>query len=72
MEIFEFCVITFEPIFSKTCYAPQNDRRNLSFVKDKHVVGKNGQIWSKIDYLSVATFWEFAELVRSLRIHLRP
>ena len=40
MEIFEFCVITFEPIFSKTCYAPQNDRQGLSFVKDEHTYGK--------------------------------
>ena len=34
MEIFAFCVITFEPIISKTCQAPKNDRHNLSFVKD--------------------------------------
>ena len=26
MEIFAFCVITFEPIISKTCQAPQNQR----------------------------------------------
>ena len=34
MEIFAFCVITFEPIKVKTCSAPQNDRLNLSFVKN--------------------------------------
>ena len=35
-----FCVITFEPIKIQTYLAPQNDRLNLSFVKDNHVVGK--------------------------------
>ena len=40
MEIFAFCVITFEPIISKTCHAPQNDRQNISFVKDEHAHGK--------------------------------
>ena len=36
MEMFAFCVITFEPIKIQTCSAPQNDRLNLS-----HVVGGN-------------------------------
>ena len=40
MEIFVFCVITFEPILSKTCLAPQNDRQNLVFLKDMKVVVK--------------------------------
>ena len=40
MEIFAFCVITFKPIISKTCYAPQNDHQNLSLVKDEHTYGK--------------------------------
>ena len=40
MEIFAFCVITFQPIISKSCEAPQNDRHNLSFVKDYHTYGK--------------------------------
>ena len=39
MEIFAFCVITFDPITIKTCLAPQNDRQNLSFVKDEHIYG---------------------------------
>ena len=39
MEIFAFCVRTFEPIKVKTCSAPQNDRLNFSFVKDICVVG---------------------------------
>ena len=34
MEIFAFCVITFEPIKIYTRLAPQNDRLNLSFVKN--------------------------------------
>ena len=40
MEIFALCVITFEPIKNQTCSAPQNDRLNLSFVKDSHVDGR--------------------------------
>ena len=34
-----FCVITVVPIMIQTCSAPQNDRLNLSFVKDFHIVG---------------------------------
>ena len=40
-EIFVFCVMTFDPITIQTCSAPQNDRLNLSFVKDTYVDGKN-------------------------------
>ena len=38
---FAFYVITFEPIDIEvqTCLAPQNDRLNLSFVKDTYVDG---------------------------------
>ena len=32
--------ISFEPIKIQTCLAPQNDRLNVSFVKDMHVVGE--------------------------------
>ena len=39
MEIFAFCVITFEPIEVQTCSAPQNDPLNLSFVDDIYVDG---------------------------------
>ena len=39
MEIFVFCVITFESIKIQTHSAPQNDRLNLIFVKDEHTVG---------------------------------
>ena len=35
-----FCVINFEPIEVQTHLAPQNDRLNLSFVKDINVFGK--------------------------------
>ena len=34
MEKYAFCVITFWPIEIQTHSAPQNDRLNLSFVKD--------------------------------------
>ena len=37
--LFVFCVITFQPIEVQTCSAPQNDRLNLSFVKDIYVDG---------------------------------
>ena len=40
MRIFLFCVLTFEPIITKTCEAPQNDCRNLSFVKDNYIYGE--------------------------------
>ena len=40
MEIFLFCVITFEPIIIQTCSAPKNDPQNFSFVKDIHTYGK--------------------------------
>ena len=40
MEIFAYFVKTFEPIISKTCQATQNDRQNLSFVKDEHMAKK--------------------------------
>ena len=36
---FAFCVITFEPIEVHTCSAPQNDRLNLSLVKENNVDG---------------------------------
>ena len=50
MEIFVFCHITFEPIRIWTCSAPQNDRLNLSFVKDIRVnLARN-------ELLSVANF----------------
>ena len=39
MEIFAFCVITFEANH-KYFKAPQNDCQNLSFVKDEHTYGK--------------------------------
>ena len=35
-----FCVIKSVPIKTKTHKAPQNDRLNLSFVKDVHIVGE--------------------------------
>ena len=37
---FAFCVTMFEAIEIQTCSEPQNDRLNLSFVKDNHVLGK--------------------------------
>ena len=38
---YTFWVITFVPITIYICQAPQNDRLNLSFVKDEDIVGKN-------------------------------
>ena len=43
--IFVFCVITFVTIKIYNHYAPQSDRLNLSFVKDKHVFGKKMTIY---------------------------
>ena len=33
-------VIAFDPINIQTCLAPQNDRQNLSFVKDSYVLAQ--------------------------------
>jgi hypothetical protein len=40
METFAFLAITFEPIGILTHLAHQNDRLNLSFLKDKHTVSQ--------------------------------
>ena len=40
MEILAFYAIAIEPIKVQTCSASQNDRLNLSFVKDRHTYGK--------------------------------
>ena len=39
-RVFALCVITFVLIRVYTPQAPQNDLLNLSFVKDKHIVGE--------------------------------
>ena len=36
----QYFVVAFDPIKISTHYAPQNDRWNLSFVKDMYVVAK--------------------------------
>ena len=38
LGFFAFCVITVVPIMTQTCSVPQNDRLNLNFVKDIHIV----------------------------------
>ena len=66
-EIFSFFVITFEPIKKKTRSAPQNDRLNLSFVKDDYGDGgklaRNGRktaiFVSRKFWLSVSIFDSF-------------
>ena len=40
MEILAFYAIAIESIEIYKCSAPQNDRQDLSFLKDFHVVGK--------------------------------
>ena len=56
MEIFAFCVITFEPIISKTCYAPQNVSQILSFVKDEHTYGKRVARKGRTEVIYKGTF----------------
>ena len=57
-----FCLITFEPIKIWTCSAPQNDRLNLSFVKDIHVgaktMARNGRITAiyQLQILSISLY----------------
>ena len=53
MEIFAFYTITFEPIEIWTCYAPQTDRLNFSFVKVTTMVGeKRPEIVVKRPFMS--------------------
>ena len=40
MEIFATCALTFDPVEIQNCSASQNDRLNLSFLKDIYVVGE--------------------------------
>ena len=47
MKPFVFFVITFDPIKILTCSAPQNDRLNLSFVKDINLDGEKMTINSR-------------------------
>ena len=44
MEIFAFWGITFELNMIQAYSAPQNDRWNLSFVKDIHLIGKKKRL----------------------------
>ena len=39
-DLNQYFVVAFDPIKISTKYAPQNDRWNLSFVKDIYVVTK--------------------------------
>ena len=47
VALFAFCVITYEPIMSQTCSAPQDDLQNFNIAKDIYVDGeklaRNGQ-----------------------------
>jgi hypothetical protein len=67
-----FCVITFVPIKIKTHAAPQNDRLNLSFVKDEHIDGKkmarNGHRRAIYQLLFLC---ELARVVCGLRLPFR-
>ena len=64
---FAFFVITLEPIKVKTCLAPQNDRLNLSFVKDNHIFGEKWpDMVVKWPYISCHIFWVHRTLARPL------
>ena len=63
MEILTFYAITFEQIKIQKHSAPQNDRLNLSFVKDKHVVGKKMAIYGlKMTIYQLPFFWSSPNL----------
>ena len=65
MKIYLFFAITFEPIITKTCKAPVNDRQNLSFVKDKHSydeeMARKGRKKAicKVNFISERTLFSF-------------
>ena len=76
-DFLRFCmflifIITFEPNKMWTCSAPQNDRLNLSFVKNEHVVGQNiaryGLKWLFISCYFSGVHWTCIVF----RLHLRP
>ena len=56
MKIFAYCVLTFEPIISKTCLPPQNDRQNLSFVKDDNTYCKKMARKGRTEVIYKGTF----------------
>ena len=69
MKIFAYCVLTFEPIISKTCQAPQNDRQNLSFVKDEHTYGKKVARKGRTEVIYKGTFISKQSLLQQEKLH---
>ena len=61
--VFVFFVITFVPIKIQTHSAPQNDRLDLSFVKDKHVADqKMARYGLKMAIYQLLFFWNLPNL----------
>ena len=70
MEIFAFLAIFFEPIGILTHSAHKNDRLNLSFVKDAHIVGeKTDRSCQKMAIYQLLFFFLLAKFARGLRVH---
>jgi hypothetical protein len=70
---FAFCVITVVPIMIQTCLEPKNDRLNLSFVKDFHIVGtkmaRNGSKMAIYQMQILIFISDLAKIARSVRVH---
>ena len=77
MKIFLFFAITFQPIITKTCEAPLNDRQNLSFVKDKHSYGEkmarkaHKKAFYKVYFISEHTLAQRVTFPHSFFLHVR-
>ena len=66
MKIFAYRVLTFEPIISKTCQAPQNKCQNVSFVKDEHTYGKKVARKGRREVIYKGTFISKQSLITNL------
>ena len=65
-KIFLIYVLVFDPIKIQTSQALQNNRQNLSFLKDINVVGKKIKAYSKRIYNN---FVEMIEYIKDILIN---
>ena len=64
-------VVAYDPIKILTHYAPQNDRRNLSFVKDINVVGnKLARNTPKMTISKSCIFFNRTDFISTTRVSL--
>ena len=71
MEILAFYAIAIEPIKIQTHSKSQNDRLNLSFVKDKHTYGKKVARKGRTEVIYKGTFISKQSLCIDFTIFLK-